>query len=328
MDRPTADGPPEVTVVVATYRRAARLPRLVAALEAQEAAPPFEVVIVDDSSPDDTSAELQRLTRGRPWLRTARTPRNSGPAAARNLGWRSTDSPLVAFTDDDCVPEPGWVAALVRGLALADVAQGCTRPDPVQSEATGPFSRTLHVEQEDGFYQTCNIGYRREWLERCGGFDEEFRYPAGEDTELAWRAIESGATTTFCSDAVVHHDVRPSSVLAALRDTPRWESVVLAVRKHPPLRARLHSRYFWRASHPPALAAVAGLAVATRGGPLARAVGLGLTVPYARFRLSVSPLPHTRRRHRPVLLPAALLVDVAEVAVCAAASVRYRCLLL
>lgn len=321
---------PEVAVVVATYGRAALLPRLLAALQGQVGAPPCEVVVVDDGSRDQTPAVLHRLASASSVpVRIVRLPRNRGPATARNAGWRSSDAALVAFTDDDCVPTPGWLASLVRPLVDADLAQGCTLPDPAQLARSGPFSRTLRIEREDGFYQTCNIAYRRSVLEQAGGFDEAFRHPAGEDTELAWRVLEAGARSVFVPEALVHHDVRPSSVLAALRDTPRWGSVVLAVHKHPPLRGRLHSRVFWRASHPPALLATAGLCVLALGRtrtyvPLAAV----LCTPYARLRLVTDPLPTAGPRRRVALLPAALLVDAAEVGVCAAASVRRRCLLL
>lgn len=322
------DDAPRVVVVVATHGRAALLPRLLRALEQQQGAPPFEVVVVDDASPDRTWQVLQDLaTSSTVRLRVLRLPRNRGPATARNVGWRSSAAPFVAFTDDDCVPAEGWVAALATALRTADVAQGRTRPDPEQARDAGPFSRTLHVEQEDGFYQTCNVAYRRETLAPAGGFDEEFRHAAGEDTELAWRVIAGGARTTFVPEALVHHDVRPSDVWASLRDTRRWGSVVLAVRKHPALRERLHSRWFWRASHPPALAAVVGLgllACRRRGWP----VGLALLAPYVRHRTQTDPLPTLGPRRRVLLLPAALAVDAAEVCVCAAASVRQRRLLL
>jgi hypothetical protein len=260
-------------------------------------------------------------------VRTIRLPRNLGPAAARNAGWRATAASRIAFTDDDCVPSVRWLAALDEALDDAELVQGRTLPAPDQ--ATGPFSRTLRIESEDGFYQTCNVGYRRETLSAAGGFDEDFRHPAGEDTELAWRAIGAGARTAFVPAALVHHDVRPSSVLATLRDTPRWGSVVLAVRKHPELRERVHSRFFWRASHPPALAAAVGLVALVGSRSVAgRAAGVALLLPYARFRLRTEPLPETGPRRRVALLPAALLLDAAEVAVCAAASVRHRRLLL
>jgi len=105
--------------------------------------------------------------------------------------------------------------------------------------------------------------------------------------------------------------------------------VVLAVRKHPPIRERLRNRWFWRASHVPALAATAGLGVLALGGGRARLpVGTALLAPYVRHRLITEPLPTAGPRRRVALLPAALLVDATEAGVCAAASIRQRCLLL
>ena len=317
-----------LAVVVATHGRAHLLPRLLDALTHQEGARPYEVVVVDDASTDDTWPVLERLAADAVVpVRVLRLPINQGPATARNVGWRATSAARIAFTDDDCVPSSDWLAALDAALDDADLVQGRTLPAPDQP--AGPFSRTLRIESEDGFYQTCNVAYRRETLEDAGGFDEDFRHPAGEDTELAWRAIGAGARTAFVPAALVHHDVRPSSVLATLRDTPRWGSVVLAVRKHPELRERVHSRFFWRASHPPALAALVGVGVlAASRSSWSRAAGGALLLPYARFRLRTEPLPETGPRRRAALLPAALLVDAAEVAVCAVASIRQRRLLL
>jgi glycosyltransferase involved in cell wall biosynthesis len=312
-------------VVVATYERPHLLGRLVAALEAQEGVGPFEVIVVDDASRDDTWDHLEGLTRAaRVPIQPFRLPRNRGPATARNVGWRAARAPLVAFTDDDCVPQPGWLAAIVEALEQADLVQGCTLPDPAQAAGHGPFSRSLQVSSETGFYQTANMGYHRRLLERLGGFDERFRHPTGEDTDLAWRARDSGAQSAFEPTAVVHHDVRPSSFLTQIRDTGRWEGVVLAVRLHPSLRDQLHRRWFWKASHPPAILAAAGLAMAGwRNAEVAGLAGLALVIPYVHYRTRSSPLRGGPRR-RVAAIPAALLADLAEVAVMVAASVRYR----
>jgi cellulose synthase/poly-beta-1,6-N-acetylglucosamine synthase-like glycosyltransferase len=209
------------------------------------------------------------------------------------------------------------------------MAQGQTLPDPAQASRRGPFSRTLEVTEATGYYQTCNMAYRRDVLERLGGFDERFRHPTGEDTDLAWRALEDGVDAEFVDAAVVYHDVRPSSFIAHLRDTRRWEGVVLAVRLHPRLRDRFHRRWFWKPSHPPAIAAAMGVALAV--GPHSsfarRLLGLALTAPYVRYRTQVLPLDGGPRR-RVAAIPLALIADLAEVGVLASASARYRTLLL
>jgi glycosyltransferase involved in cell wall biosynthesis len=328
---------PGVAVVIPTHCRAELLPRLVAGLEAQAGGIDFEVVIVDDASTDDTPGTLERLAaQSALRLSVLRAPRNRGPAAARNLGWRSTTAGIVAFTDDDCAPEPGWLAGLVDGLADADLAQGRTIPDPDELDRTGPFSRTLSVDREDGFYQTCNVAYRRAVLDAVDGFDEAFRFPAGEDTDLAWRARAGGARTVFRTDAVVRHTVRPSSLLVAIRDTWRWQSAPQAISRHPGLRTLIYRPHIWKRTHPLVLLGLVGIALAVtapwfRGWGLAAAswvAAAALLAPYAWHRLRRERLPGTRLRHRLLLLPATFALDAAEVLACVVGSVRYRTLLL
>jgi glycosyltransferase involved in cell wall biosynthesis len=315
---------PVATIVAATRNRAALLPRLVQALEAQEGAPPFEVVIVDDASTDDTPEVLAKLAASASIpLRTIRHDPRRGPGPARNAGWRSGTAPLVLFTDDDCTPRPTWVAELVDALADHDVAQGATTPAPDQLSQQGTFSRTLEVSEATGFFQTCNMGYRRYALEAVDGFDEAFDHPAGEDTDLALRCLAEGCTFEFRAAAIVEHDVRPSSLVAAVRDTWRWQGVVGVVKKHPAIVERLGSRWFWKPSHPPLLLAALGLAVlAASHGALGRSVGLALGGPYLRYRLLVDPV-HPGRAGRIRYLGHAAAVDAGEVVAMARGSMRY-----
>lgn len=325
---PAVSDVPVASVVVATHNRAPLLSRLLEALEAQTVGP-VEVVVVDDASTDDTWAELQRLAASSTLaLRAERMAANAGPATARNVGWRAARTGLILFTDDDCVPQPGWVAAMTDALGKVDVAQGRTDPNPEHRFNHGPFSRTLQVTSEEGYYQTCNIGYRRELLDLLHGFDERFRRPAGEDTDLAWRAREAGASTTFVPEGLVYHDVRPSSFLVHLKDTWRWGWCVLTVREHPGLRGLIWRRIFLRASHPPALLGGLGLAIAAVPalGP-GRVAGLALLFPYLLLRLRRWPLQGGRRR-RLAAIPFAFVADLTESVVMVIASVRYRTLVL
>jgi GT2 family glycosyltransferase len=316
-----------VTVVVATYRRPDRLARLLRALEAQTLPPPWDVVVVDDHSPLDAWAAVQAVVAASPLpIRLIRRERNGGPGLARETGWRAVEAPLVAFTDDDCTPEPGWLAAIVDGLDGAGLVQGRTLPHPEQLASMGPFGRTL-VEEEEGLYPTCNMGYRREVLELVGGFDPRFTISC-EDTDLAMRALEAGATSAWAPEAVVYHDVHPSSYRDFLRDKLRWHGVALVVRQHPALRSKLVRRVFWKRSHPPALLALAGLLVALRRRPSGLAVAAASAVPYFRFRTVDAPLPGASRRRRLLLLPLVLVADWLEIGVLVRASARYRTVVL
>ena len=320
---------PAISVVVATHNRRHLLARLVRALERQDNAPAYEVVVVDDASTDGTAEELERLrTTAQIPLTHVRLDANRGPATARNTGWKRAGAPLVAFTDDDCAPQPGWLAALARRLGEDDVVQGRTLPDPDQSTNRNAFSHTVRVEDEWGFYEACNMGYRRSVLERLGGFDESFRRPFGEDTDLAWRAKRSGASVAFEPDALVLHDVRSQTYTEHLRDLMRREGVVLAMKRNPEMRHLCHYGVFWRPAHPSAAWAATGVATlaSARRSPWRAVAGAAMCMPYIRYRTHT--FPTGRPRNQPVVIPLALLSDVIEMAVLAAASVRYHTLVL
>jgi GT2 family glycosyltransferase len=187
----------------------------------------------------------------------------------------------------------------------------------------------MRVEFEEGYYETCNVAYRRETLERQGGFDESFRFPYGEDTDLAWRAKHAGARTAFVPDALVYHEVWPSRYLDHLRDMRRRGGVVHLFSKHPELRTHLHKRLFFRPLHQQALLALLGLVVlaARPGSSAARAAAIGTSLFYAWTCRRYRPGP-SRRRHWLAVVPLAFVADLYDLAVMARASVRYRTLLL
>jgi len=326
-------------VVVATHDRAKLLPRFVDAM-AEQIEQRFELVIVDDGSTDDTAIVLKTLAAEATFpVVPIVLPENRGPAKARNDGWRAAQAPLVAFTDDDCVPEPGWLAALGRGLERADIVQGRTIPNPAQLATAGPFSRIVAVDEPNWRFETCNVAYRRDVLVKVGGFDESFAYASirrgrrgpifGEDVDLAWRARELGASTAFERDAVVLHDVPRSRFRARLREARRTEGMPRLLRRHSELRQHLHWRWFYLSTHPPALLAAAGLCLSLRrrASPATRVAGILMWMPYADSRTHRVPL-WTRRRSQLVLLPVALVADLYEIGVLSRASLRERCLLL
>ncbi len=247
---------PTVSVCIPTFNRPAQLAKALAAVLAQD--PPaggFEVVVADDGSPDeDAVAEVVRkcsANTGTP-VRLVRLRPNRGPAAARNAAWRAAAATWIAFTDDDCAPEPGWLRGL---LAVADAervaaVQGRTIPDPELAHLLGrPFVRSLTVDSPSRFYATCNMLYRRQLLDRLGGFDESFRMALGEDTDLGWRAEADGERIAFAPEAVVRHDVVVGTWRSELRSRRRWGDVVRVVRMHPGVRGIIWRPYLHRPSH-------------------------------------------------------------------------------
>lgn len=306
---------PAVSVVCATYRRPEAVARLLAALADQDLGRPFEVVLVDDGSGPESVAALEGVVRGaRVDVRLLVQERNGGAASARNAGWRAARADVVAFTDDDCQPSPGWLRAGLAALAPGTgVVVGRVLPDPEQTPPPGSWSRSLVVE-DTRWFQTANAFYRTADLARVGGFDRRLAR-GGEDTDLGLRVLREVGPAVFAAEALVLHDVRVLSPWRLARESAtRWVDLPLVLKKHPALRATaVHRRVFWKPSHPATLAAVAGLALAPwQPAALLLAVGWPLA-----------------RRGTPVRrLPATFLVDAAEVLACVRGSVKHRSVLL
>jgi GT2 family glycosyltransferase len=242
---------PTVTVVVPTHDRRAFLAEVVAALQAQTHGA-FRAVLVDDGSTDGTP-EAARAAIGDDARFTVLSTPNRGPAAARNAGCAQVSTEWIAFTDDDCLPRPGWLAGLLdvaQGTG-ADVVQGCTLPDPAVDRAELPWwSRSQRIESWSGRYQTCNLLVRASLLRAVGGFDERFP-PAGfgEDTDLGLRLRRAGADVAFAEQGVVHHRVIPMGYGEFLRRRYRWAQVVRLVALNPEARAIFPHPYIAHRAH-------------------------------------------------------------------------------
>ena len=258
------------------------------------------MIVIDNASVDDTFAVLKDLSEKSSFpLTVLQMQENRGPCAARNVGWRAAQAPIVAFTDDDCVPDARWLASLLAHMESADLVQGRTEPDPTDPRPIGPFGRTVEILEEQGHYETCNLAYRKSLLERLNGFDEDFhRLPGGpvtwgDDTDLGWRARKSGARTTFAADAVVYHELRPSSFRRHLQEITRRDGLVLSLRRHPEMRDYYYRRYWFNAAHPPALVAAGALAAlaARPRSPLRWAVAAAAGAHYARMCMATRHHP-------------------------------------
>jgi GT2 family glycosyltransferase len=232
----------KISVVVPTYRRLDMLHRCLAALFAQRMPPAqYEIVVVDDGHEDHVEAAVQALARiaGLPRLRYLRSSPGRGPAVARNCGWRAATGELIAFTDDDTIPDPGWLAA--GQAAMQQHPEWSAAAGRVVVPLTGEPGRapTDHELMTQGLakaeFVTANAFVRRSALERIGGFDERFRRAWREDSDLQFRLAEAAGPVGRCDDAIVQHPVRPERWGVCLRQQRNTFFDALLFKKHPRL---------------------------------------------------------------------------------------------
>jgi glycosyltransferase involved in cell wall biosynthesis len=310
---------PKVSVVVSTYDRPARLAAALAGLRAQTlAVDEFEVVVVDNGSAGTGTQEVlaEELARGALRLRTIRHQTTRGPAGGRNSGWRVASAPLIAFTDDDCVPDASWLesALQVSDARPGAIVQGRTEPNPAELDRNGLFSRTVTVRTLGPQYETCNIFYPRELLDRLGGFDETFGLvPAGEDTDLAWRALETGGEAVLAARAIVFHAVHELGPLGMLREAARWTDAPRLFARHPQTRRMLNRGVFWNGWHYCVVRSLVALALPR---PVRRVL-------WARHAIQLSARAQDAGAGA-WAVPFLLACDVIEVASVARGGVRYR----
>jgi glycosyltransferase involved in cell wall biosynthesis len=228
---------PAVSVIVPARNAATTIAGTLSALASQDLSEPYEVVVVDDGSDDETAAVAERSPGSARVLRTE----GGGPGPARNAGVRESRGAVLAFTDADCVPSPDWLRTGLEAMRNADLVQGRVEPDP--DAHLGPFDHTVWVVRESGLYETANLFIRRHLFERLGGFEDflgaRLGKPLAEDVWLGWRARRSGARSAFSSDALVHHAVLPRDPAGYVGERLRLLYFPAIARRVPELRRTL-----------------------------------------------------------------------------------------
>ena len=207
-----------ISVVINTYNRATSLPRTLAALR-QQRHDDFEVVVVNGPSTDGT-AEL--LEAWRDDCVVCRCPAIN-ISMSRNVGIAAASGDVVAFIDDDAIPEPDWLEKLAAPYADPQVGGAggivwdhtgvqhqyrfslCDRLGRTHFTGEQPDYRSITAGAEKFVYlQGTNSSFRRDVLARIGGFDEEIEY-FHDETDVAARINDLGLLLVPLPDGAVHH---------------------------------------------------------------------------------------------------------------------------
>ena len=232
--------PPDISIVICTYNRAASLRLTLAALAAQvtRASVRWELVIVDNNSNDATQAVIQRF------VSTAEIPSRyvfvaeQGLSRARNAGVAASRGDIIGFTDDDVLPAADWVdrIAITMEETKAQIVGGRIvptwqeeppawlrhRPAFHHALAILDYATAAHVRDAHSVPSVwgANMAFRRCVFERAGGFDTRrglvgATLHRGEEIDLVARAIAAGCHAIYEPSIIVCHRIGPERMRMA-----------------------------------------------------------------------------------------------------------------
>jgi GT2 family glycosyltransferase len=214
-----------ISVIIPTYCRADVIGECLDALDRQSL-PPLEVIVVDQS-PDTMTRDI---VEGRPLVRYLHSD-HAGVSLARNIGIRASCGSLFAFTDDDALPEPGWLEAIACAFASTNPRAGLVggrtlplweKPRPGWFPAFYEYllpvfdpGGSLAPFPQRSLPMTVNLAVDRKALDEIIGFHEGLGRRSGwsvtgEDSHFAWKAVEAGIPIYYQPEAVVRHRVPAS----------------------------------------------------------------------------------------------------------------------
>lgn len=230
----------KISVVIPTFRRPLYLRRCLTALLHQSfSREEFEVIVVSDG-PDKEADSISSSFASHISLIHIQTPFKKGPAAARNIGWLQAKGILVAFTDDDCIPDKSWLETLWGEYDGQNLIAFSGRIEvPLSNDPTDYELNVSNLEKAE--FVTANCACTKLALIRIGGFDERFSMARREDSDLHFKFL-SHFIPVIPSKATVVHPVRKAEWGISIKEQKKGMFNALLFKKYPDLyRSRIGS---------------------------------------------------------------------------------------
>ncbi|MDF2431772.1 MAG: hypothetical protein JWP44_1403 [Mucilaginibacter sp.] len=226
----------KISVIIPTYNRPILLLKCLKALIAQNfRKTEYEIIIVSDG-PDCQTKKIMNewQIRKRVNLRFFSLPAKKGPAAARNYGWLNARGSLVAFTDDDCVPDKNWLSSFYnRHKADGEIVMSGKTIVPISKNPTDYERNIEHLQTAD--FITANCCCTKKALSNAGGFDEQFTMAWREDSDLQFKLIKEGISIRKVNQAVVVHPIRQTKWGISIKEQKKTMFNALLYKKYPEL---------------------------------------------------------------------------------------------
>jgi GT2 family glycosyltransferase len=189
-----------------------------------------EVIVCDDHSEEDLESVIEMFRSHLPMLKLLRQQEQCGPAAARNMGFRSSSAGMFVCLDSDIVCNSYFLKELVGSLKANPhwvAAEAALIPN---QHRTSPLW-DAPVCDHGGRYHTAAIAYRRDAVFRVGGFDETFKLAACEDVDLAARLFKEGVIG-FVSEAKAIHPLRTVTLHTHWQWRRSWKYITILAKRY------------------------------------------------------------------------------------------------
>jgi glycosyltransferase involved in cell wall biosynthesis len=202
----------DISIIVATYNRCQSLEDTLIALLGQKTATDIitEIIIVDNNSSDRTGILVREYQQRFPERFKCLFEPRQGLSYARNMGIREAQGDIIAFTDDDCLPDADWLDKIIRKFQEAPLLDGVLGA-PIMTDGTHMYNKNADVLRGNGL----NMAFRREMFEKIGMFDVFLGAGsigcAAEDTEFVYRLLRAKRQVTIDEEIRIIHKHKPNA---------------------------------------------------------------------------------------------------------------------
>ena len=227
---------PKISVVIPAYNRPDLLEKTIKAVENQSLKKTdFECILVYGK--DRKVMDLCRKKSMQSPVFSCFQSMSESPSKKRNIGIKKAKGNIVAFTDDDCIPDKNWLSEIVKSFKENSKISGVE--GLTYTKGKKELYSNAPVNEKGGLFPTCNLSFRKIVLQKISGFDEAY-YFYREDTDIAFRAMDFGEVI-FCNKVKVFHPQRKVGLLRPLETIKLLKEDVRLYKKLP----EKYRKYLW-----------------------------------------------------------------------------------
>jgi len=240
----------KVSVVIPTFKRPALLLKCLAQLARQDFPKErYEVIVVTDGIDIDTVTEVTEFYYQITFFNLScySLSEKKGPAAVRNRGAQYASGELIVFTDDDCLPQPGWISEYWRAYEALNEKRAAFTGQTIVPHSRLPTDYERNIAQlETAEFITANCAIDKTVFNRVKGFDEDFKTAWREDSDMHFKLLKASVQIHHIKNAVVIHPVRKAAWGVSLREQKKGLFNALLYKKHEQLyRQKIDSTALW-----------------------------------------------------------------------------------